>query len=63
MIKNVRDETPEPPKKYQLSVNDLFQDIVMSLIAKDPADRIQTPSDLIKELVRIGKYRGLDPGF
>lgn len=63
MIKNVREETPEPPKKFQLSVNDLFQDIVMSLIEKNPADRIQTPSDLIKELVRIGKYRGLDPGF
>ena len=63
MIHNVREETPEPPKKFQLAVNDLFQDIVMSLISKNPADRLQTPSDLIKELVRIGKYQGLDPGF
>lgn len=63
IIKNVRDETPERPKKYQLAVNDLFQDIVMTLISKNPVDRIQTPTELIKELVRIGKYQGLDPGF
>lgn len=63
LIQNVRDETPESPKKYQLAVNDLFQDIVMRLIAKEPADRFQTPADLIKELIRIGKYQGLDPGF
>lgn len=63
LVHNVREETPEPPKRFQLSVNDLFQDIVMTLIAKDPADRMQTPTSLIKELVRIGKYRGLDPGF
>ncbi len=63
MVHNVREESPEPPKKYQLAVNDLFQDIVMTLIAKDPADRMQTPSGLIKELVRIGRYQGLDPGF
>jgi serine/threonine protein kinase len=63
MIKNVREQKPEPPKRYQLAVNDLFQDVVMKMIAKDPADRFQSPSDLIKELVRIGKYQGLDPGF
>ncbi|MEL7498711.1 MAG: FHA domain-containing serine/threonine-protein kinase [Planctomycetota bacterium] len=63
IIANVRNENPEPPKKYQLSVNDLFSDIVMSMIAKDPVDRPQTPSDLIADLVRIGKFNNLDPGF
>lgn len=63
MIKNVREEQPEPPKRYQLAVNELFQDVVMRMIAKDPCDRFQTPSDLIKELVRIGNYQNLDPGF
>jgi len=63
IIKNVRDETPEQPKKFQLSVNELFQDLVMTLIEKDPANRIETPAKLISELLRIGKFNGLDAGI
>ncbi len=63
IIKNVREQQPLPPKRYQLAVNDLFQDVVMSMIAKDPADRPQTPAELIGDLVRIGKFNNLDPGF
>ena len=60
IIKNVREQKPEPPKTYQLSVNELFQDLIMALIEKDPADRIETPAKLIKELLRIGKFNNLD---
>jgi serine/threonine protein kinase len=63
MVTNVRNEQPEPPKRYQLAVNDLFQDVVMSLLAKNPADRFETPAKLIKELLRIGKFNNLDAGF
>lgn len=63
IVQNVRNQTPNPPKSYQLSVNDLFSDVVMSMIAKDPADRPQSPADLIADLVRIGKFNNLDPGF
>ena len=63
MISNVREEMPEPPKNYQLSVNELFQDVVMGLLAKNPADRMESPTKLIKELLRIGKYNNLDAGF
>ena len=59
IIKNVRDQKPEPPKKFQLSVNELFQDVIMTLIEKDPADRFQTPAKLISELTRIGKFNNL----
>jgi len=59
IIKNVRDQKPEPPKKFQLSVNELFQDVIMTLIEKDPADRFQTPAKLISELMRIGKFNNL----
>ncbi len=62
MIKNVRDQQPELPKKFQLSINENFQDSVMKLIAKDPIDRFQTPDELLKELMRIGKFNNLDPG-
>ncbi len=60
IIKNVREQKPERPKTYQLSVNDLFQDVIMALIEKDPAHRIETPAKLIKELLRIGKFNNLD---
>ncbi len=63
MVTNVRNEQPEPPKRYQLAVNDLFQDVVMSLLAKNPADRFETPAKLINELLRIGKFNNLDAGF
>lgn len=59
VIKNVREQKPEPPKKFQLSVNELFQDLIMTLIEKDPDARVQTPAKLISELLRIGKFNGL----
>lgn len=63
IIQNVRNETPASPKTYQLAVNDLFADTVMTMISKNPADRPQTPTDLIADLLRIGKFNNLDPGF
>ena len=63
MIGNARDETPEKPKKYQLAVDDLFQDVVMKLLSKDPDQRFPNPSSMLKELLRNGKFNNLDPGF
>jgi serine/threonine protein kinase len=63
MVHNVRNQEPELPKRFQLSVNDLFQSVVMRLLAKDPGERFETPTKLIKELLRIGKYNNLDAGF
>ena len=61
MISNSRNVMPEPPKKFQLSVNDLFQDVVMKLLAKNPDHRFATPSDLLQDLLKIGKFNNLDP--
>lgn len=63
MIINVREEQPRPPKEYQLAVNEMFQDIVMKLLSKNPSDRFANPDSLLKELLRVGKYNQLDPGF
>ncbi len=59
LVKNVREQVPESPKKYQLAINDLFADLVMRLLEKRPEDRYQTPGALIKDLDRIGTYNGL----
>ena len=63
MIGNARTENPEPPKKFQLSINELFQDVVMRLLSKDPEQRYPDPSALLKELLKIGKFNNLDPGI
>ena len=63
IITSIRNDKPEPPKKVQLSINEMFQDLIMSLHEKNPADRIQTPADLFKELLRIGKFNNLDAGI
>jgi serine/threonine protein kinase len=62
IIKNVREIEPEKPKTFQLAVNEMFQDVVMKMIAKDPAQRYQTPLELLKELLRIGKFNNLNAG-
>ena len=55
----IRQEEPDKPKKYQLSVPDLFEGLVLRMLAKRPEDRQQTPKELIKELERIGRYQGI----
>jgi serine/threonine protein kinase len=62
IIQNIRDVDPEPPKKFQLSVDDLFQAVVMKMLAKDPGQRFETPAHLVKELLRVGKFKNLDAG-
>lgn len=61
MITNSRDVMPDPPKKFQLSVNEMFQDVVMKLLAKNPDHRFATPMDLLQDLLKIGKFNNLDP--
>lgn len=63
IIQNVRNQIPPSPKTFQLSTNDLFSDLIMSMIAKNPEDRPQTPSQLMGDLLKIGKFNSLDPGF
>ncbi len=58
-IDNVRNKVPEPPKNFQLSINEMFQDVVMRMIAKNPSDRYQSPSELLSELQRIGTFNNL----
>ena len=59
MINNVRNTDPVPPRKIQLAINELFESVVMRMIAKDPVDRFQTPNELLSELDRIGRYNNL----
>jgi serine/threonine protein kinase len=58
-ITKIRTAEPAKPKKFQLSIPDLFQDIVLKMLAKRPEDRYQTPSELLKDLERLAKFQGM----
>lgn len=60
LIQQVREAVPKTPKEYQLSINELFQDLVMQLLAKRPEDRYESPRELLKDLDRIGMFNNLD---
>ena len=56
----IRDEEPQRPKDFQLSIDDMFEGVVLRMLAKRPEDRYQEPSDLVTELERIAKFQNLD---
>jgi len=58
-ISRIRTAEPEKPKKYQMSIPDRFQDVVLQLLAKRPEDRIPSATELLKELSWIGKLNGM----
>jgi len=60
LVKQIRsDQPPPPPKQFQLSIADKFQDVVMQLLAKRPEDRYSSPGAMIKELLWVGKLNNL----
>lgn len=59
LMRQIRVVEPVKPKKYQLAVNDQFQEIVLKLLSKRPEDRFETPVDLLKDLNRVGKYQNV----
>lgn len=59
VIVKIRNAEPEKPKKYQLSIPDMFQGAVLKLLAKRPQERYQTAAELLKDLERVGKFAGV----
>ncbi len=54
-IKMIRDDVPERPTKFHMSVPAPLEDIVMRMLTKQPGDRYQTPTQLVRELERLPK--------
>ena len=54
-----RNAEPEKPKKYQLSIPDLFQGCVLKLLSKRPEDRYQNAGDLLEDLKRVARFTGV----
>jgi len=58
-VQKIRNVDPVKPKKYQLSIPDQFEGILMQLLAKRPEDRIASATDLLQNLERIAKFNGV----
>lgn len=59
LIKKIRNDEPVKPKQVQLSISDMFQEVVLKMLAKLPADRYQTATELLRDLERVGKYQSV----
>jgi pSer/pThr/pTyr-binding forkhead associated (FHA) protein len=59
LITKIRQAEPVKPKKFQLSVPDIFEGAVLKMLAKRPEERYQTPSELLAELERVAKYQAI----
>jgi serine/threonine-protein kinase len=58
-IQKIRSAKSVEPRKYQLSIGDLFEGSVLKILAKRPEERFQTPTELLKDLERVAKYNGV----
>jgi hypothetical protein len=58
-IVKIRQAAVVMPKKYQMSIPDAFQAVVLRAMAKRPEDRFQTAAELLRELERVGKFQGV----
>src|SRR5262249_18064816 len=63
-VAKIRQDDPIPPKRYQDSIPDEFQDAVEKMLAKRPELRYQTPAAAGRALQRVAKEQAeaADPG-
>jgi Protein kinase domain/Inner membrane component of T3SS, cytoplasmic domain len=54
-VTKIRQDDPVPPKKYQDSIPDEFQDVVEKMLAKRPEIRYQDPRQVTRALDRVAK--------
>jgi serine/threonine protein kinase len=59
LVTKIRSAEPEKPKKYQMSIPDLFQGTVLKMLAKRPEERFQNAKDLLKDLERVARFAGV----
>jgi serine/threonine-protein kinase len=58
-VTRIRQVSPDKPTKFQMSIPQMFEGVVMRLLAKEPRERYQTASEVVKEMERVGKYNNV----
>ena len=57
-IQQIRGVEPRRPSTFQMGIPAAFEGAVMKLLAKRPADRYQTATELLAELAQVGRANG-----
>jgi hypothetical protein len=58
-IAMILQSTPESPRKRQLAISEMFEGVVMKMLAKRPEERFQTAGELMQQLIRVGTFQGV----
>jgi eukaryotic-like serine/threonine-protein kinase len=58
-IKKIREADPVRPKKFQLSIPDLFEGVILKMLAKHPNERYQDAQSCLGEMERVAKFQGM----
>jgi serine/threonine-protein kinase len=58
LVKKIQTERPAPPRNFQMSIPELFQDVILKMVEKRPDERFQTPEELYDRLSKIEKVIG-----
>ncbi len=62
LMDKFRHDEPKPPHECQLGLDERFSDVVMKLLRKTPDQRFMSPSELIRQLQRVGQLAGIETG-
>jgi serine/threonine protein kinase len=64
LVAHIRQDDPIPPRRFQDSVPEEFQDVVEKLLAKRPEMRYPTPAHTLRALERVAKEQAAlaEPG-
>ncbi len=54
-LMKINQETPVRPKKFQLSIPDAFEGVVMRLLKKKPAERYADAAELLRDLEKVAR--------
>jgi serine/threonine protein kinase len=58
-LTKIQHEVPERPRKVHMGIPELFEDMVLRLLAKRPEDRYATAAVLLKDLERVAKFQSI----
>ena len=61
LVGKIRKNPPMSPRTFQATVPELFERIILKMLAKRPEDRHQTPDSLLVDLQRIASSEEIEP--
>jgi serine/threonine protein kinase len=60
IVQQIRTKEPIKPTKYQPLLHPLYEETILKMLGKEPADRPQTPAEVLASFEKIAKFAGLE---